>query len=211
MNLNRSRVWLGGLAGGVVWLIWSFLVGHFIIGDARYVAAQNAGLFLKEPRYPFFGPVDCDPVRAGRHRSAFVRLGAPNARRRSGNCVEGWIPRRICRGLPAELRASRLVARRSRVPSGLDAGNVGGLNPGSASRRMALQRLSLASCGGGRLARLSNRLHEHRRPICQHFGDTLHNFGGVIAGADDCVSAQFGGVLQHQVKGFGTGLFAQIG
>jgi hypothetical protein len=55
VNLNRSRVWLGGLAGGVVWLIWSFLVGHFIIGDARYVAAQNAGLFLKEPRYPFLG------------------------------------------------------------------------------------------------------------------------------------------------------------
>jgi hypothetical protein len=46
MNLNRSRVWLGGLAGGVVWLLWSFLSGRFIIGDARYVAAQNAGLFL---------------------------------------------------------------------------------------------------------------------------------------------------------------------
>jgi len=54
MNLNRSRVWLGGLAGGVVWLVWSFLSGRLIIGDARYVAAQNAGLFLKESRYPFF-------------------------------------------------------------------------------------------------------------------------------------------------------------
>jgi hypothetical protein len=54
VNLNRSRVWLGGLAGGVVWLIWSFLVGQLIIGNARYLAAQNAGLFLKESRYPFF-------------------------------------------------------------------------------------------------------------------------------------------------------------
>lgn len=54
MNLNRSRVWLGGLAGGVVWLIWSFLVGQLVIGNARYLAAQNAGLFLKESRYPFF-------------------------------------------------------------------------------------------------------------------------------------------------------------
>src|SRR5579863_9933402 len=54
MSSNRSRIWLGGLAGGVVWLIWSFLVGQLIIGNARYVAAQNAGLFLKEPRYPFF-------------------------------------------------------------------------------------------------------------------------------------------------------------
>ena len=54
MGLNRSRIWLGGVAGGVVWLIWSFLVGQFIIGNARYVAAQNAGLFLKQPRYPLF-------------------------------------------------------------------------------------------------------------------------------------------------------------
>jgi hypothetical protein len=54
MNLNRSRVWLGGLAGGVVWSVWSFLVGQVVIGNARYLAAQNAGLFLKESRYPFF-------------------------------------------------------------------------------------------------------------------------------------------------------------
>jgi hypothetical protein len=54
MNLNRSRVWLGGLAGGVAWSIWSFLVGQVVIGNARYLAAQNAGLFLKESRYPFF-------------------------------------------------------------------------------------------------------------------------------------------------------------
>ena len=54
MHLNRGRVWLGGLAGGVVWTLWSYLVGHFVITDARYVAAQNAGLFLKTPRYPLF-------------------------------------------------------------------------------------------------------------------------------------------------------------
>jgi hypothetical protein len=54
MKLNKSRIWLGGLAGGVVWALWSFLVGHFVITDARYLAAQNAGLFLKTPRYPFF-------------------------------------------------------------------------------------------------------------------------------------------------------------
>jgi hypothetical protein len=54
MTMNRGRVWLGGLAGGVVWIIWSFIVGKFVITDARYAAAQNAGLFLKTPRYPFF-------------------------------------------------------------------------------------------------------------------------------------------------------------
>src|ERR1700680_1508382 len=54
MQLNRGRIWLGGLAGGVVWTLWSFLVGKFVITDARYVAAQNAGFFLKTPRYPLF-------------------------------------------------------------------------------------------------------------------------------------------------------------
>ena len=54
MSLNRGRIWLGGLAGGAVWTLWSYLVGHYVITDARYVAAQNAGHFLKTPRYPFF-------------------------------------------------------------------------------------------------------------------------------------------------------------
>ena len=54
MPLNRGRVWLGGLAGGVVWVVWSFLVGHFVIQDWRYTAMQNAGMFLKTPRYPAF-------------------------------------------------------------------------------------------------------------------------------------------------------------
>lgn len=54
MHLNRSRIWLGGLAGGVVWNAWSFAVNRFVVTDARYLAAQNAGLFLKTPRYPMF-------------------------------------------------------------------------------------------------------------------------------------------------------------
>lgn len=54
MKLNKGRIWLGGLAGGVVWTIWSFLVGHFVITDARYAATENAGHFLKTPRYPLF-------------------------------------------------------------------------------------------------------------------------------------------------------------
>src|ERR1700730_19322319 len=54
MSLNKARIWLGGLAGGVVWVLWSFIVGKFLITDARYAAAQASGLFLKTPRYPFF-------------------------------------------------------------------------------------------------------------------------------------------------------------
>jgi len=54
MAVNRGRVWLGGVAGGVVWVIWGTVVELFIVGDARYKAAQDAGLFLKASRYPFF-------------------------------------------------------------------------------------------------------------------------------------------------------------
>jgi hypothetical protein len=54
MSINKGRVWLGGLAGGVVWSLWSWIINDFAIKNARYVAAQNAGVFLKTPRYPFF-------------------------------------------------------------------------------------------------------------------------------------------------------------
>jgi len=54
MKLNRGRIWLGGLAGGVVWNVWSFVINTYAIQNARYVAAQNAGIFLKMPRYHFF-------------------------------------------------------------------------------------------------------------------------------------------------------------
>lgn len=53
MALNRGRVLLGGLVGGVVWNAWSFFV-YTRVGQANYEAMQKAGLFLKEPRYPAF-------------------------------------------------------------------------------------------------------------------------------------------------------------
>jgi hypothetical protein len=54
MHTNRARVWMGGLAAGVVWNIWSIVINYFVIGNARYTAAQKAGVFLKTPRYPAF-------------------------------------------------------------------------------------------------------------------------------------------------------------
>jgi len=54
MSLNRARIWLGGLAGGVVWAVWSFVINTFFVQNWRYLAAQNAGIFLKTPRYPYF-------------------------------------------------------------------------------------------------------------------------------------------------------------
>jgi hypothetical protein len=52
MKLNATRVWLGGIAGGVVWTAWSFFVGTR--QTPFYEAMQKQGLFLKESRYPFF-------------------------------------------------------------------------------------------------------------------------------------------------------------
>jgi hypothetical protein len=52
MKLNTARVWLGGVAGGVVWTVWGFLIGMKM--NPLYVAAQERGLFLKQSRYSFF-------------------------------------------------------------------------------------------------------------------------------------------------------------
>lgn len=52
MGLNKSRIWLGGVAGGVVWVIWSSILNQVL--SPRYAAVQDAGLFLKQPRYPIF-------------------------------------------------------------------------------------------------------------------------------------------------------------
>ncbi len=52
MKLNRARIWLGGIVGGIVWNVWSFCIGMRL--NPFYMAMQKAGMFLKEPRYPVF-------------------------------------------------------------------------------------------------------------------------------------------------------------
>ena len=52
MKLNQARIWIGGIAGGVVWSAWSFFIG--MRQAPLYDAMQKQGLFLKVPRYPFF-------------------------------------------------------------------------------------------------------------------------------------------------------------
>jgi hypothetical protein len=54
MSINRGRVFLGGLAGSVVWILWHWIVRHLIVGLARYQAAQDSGFVLPSARYPFF-------------------------------------------------------------------------------------------------------------------------------------------------------------
>ncbi|HTR26274.1 MAG TPA: hypothetical protein VMI10_20035 [Terriglobales bacterium] len=52
MKTNTGRVWLGGIAGGVVWNVWSFLIN--MRQAPLYDFIQRQGLFLKQARYPFF-------------------------------------------------------------------------------------------------------------------------------------------------------------
>jgi len=51
--VNRKRVWLGALAGGVVWNVWTVLINMVFLAE-RYEAGRRAGQFLTEPRFPFF-------------------------------------------------------------------------------------------------------------------------------------------------------------
>ncbi len=55
MKPNKTRVLLGGIAGGVVWMAWGFFVGMRVA--PLYEAMQKQGLFLKEPRYSYFTPL----------------------------------------------------------------------------------------------------------------------------------------------------------
>jgi hypothetical protein len=51
--VNKKRVWLGTLVGGVVWTAWSFFVNTVLLAP-RYATAMNDGTILKQARYPFF-------------------------------------------------------------------------------------------------------------------------------------------------------------
>ncbi len=51
--VNKKRVALGVLLGGLAWGVWSMVVNTAVLGS-HYMAAQNSGALLKEPRYPLF-------------------------------------------------------------------------------------------------------------------------------------------------------------
>lgn len=52
-SINQGRVWLGAIVGSIVWFLWSGFI-NFAVLAPRYAEAQQAGLFLKESRYPFY-------------------------------------------------------------------------------------------------------------------------------------------------------------
>jgi hypothetical protein len=52
-TVNKKRVALGVVVGGLAWGIWSMLVNAVIL-SSHYAAAQESGALLKAPRYPLF-------------------------------------------------------------------------------------------------------------------------------------------------------------
>ena len=141
MKFNRTRIWLGGLAGGVIWNAWSFFVYRFITGE-RYLVAQQAGLFLKTPRYPMFVVQWTVMLFVLSIAVAHLRLVAQGLGRWPGNRIESWVYRGIFCRLSGRIRAGDVVRRRPNPALWMDGGNVAGSDSGSAGRRLALQRLA---------------------------------------------------------------------
>lgn len=54
-RINFRRVWIGGIVGWLVWMVWSGITNFFVLMP-RYAHAQEAGQLLKDPRYSFFLP-----------------------------------------------------------------------------------------------------------------------------------------------------------
>jgi len=57
-GVNRRRIWLGALIGGLVFFVWSMIVefgaSYALVGKVRMDIAMNNGWFLKEPRVPIW-------------------------------------------------------------------------------------------------------------------------------------------------------------
>jgi hypothetical protein len=52
-GVNSKRVLIGGVVGGLAWLVWGVAL-NFGVLMSRYAAAAAQGTMLKEPRYPVF-------------------------------------------------------------------------------------------------------------------------------------------------------------
>jgi hypothetical protein len=54
-GVNTNKVWIGGVAGGIVWLVWAMII-NFALLMPMYETAMATGTMLTEEtmRYPFF-------------------------------------------------------------------------------------------------------------------------------------------------------------
>lgn len=117
--INSKRVWIGALAGGVAWTVWSFVIAIVVIGEARYQKAQQAGVFLTEPRYPYFPVVWILSLfvlsYAGAWLYARVRAtegGGP----KTAACVGAWLG--FAAGFPGNFAQSAFLNADRMLPLG---------------------------------------------------------------------------------------------
>lgn len=122
MAVNSRRVLLGALAGGVLWNAWSVCIYLVVLGK-RYAAAQQAGFFLKQPRYPLFAVywIVLLFVLSYLRRRLALRIRSCHARRGPPRCLASWISRRLCLWISRRARRFRLGALHAIHPSLADA------------------------------------------------------------------------------------------
>ncbi len=141
MKLNTARVWLGGIAGGVVWNAWSFFIQTRL--GPFYEPLQKQGLLLKQPRYPFFVGqwivllFVMSILLAYLYAWSRATAGAgPKTALKIGMIV-GFFA-----GMPEQLCASHLVAGSAHVAARMDARTVDRRDPGNGGRGFPVQRVN---------------------------------------------------------------------
>ena len=133
MKLNKTRVWLGGLAGGVVWTAWGFLVGMRLA--PLYEAMQKLRIVPEGTTLsPFHAYLDCADIRDVDSHRASLRVGSRHRRPWTEDGSQNRDDRRILRRRPRQLRASYLVADSAHAAPRMDARPVDRLDPSRVSR-----------------------------------------------------------------------------
>jgi hypothetical protein len=92
--INSKRVWIGAFAGGFAWTIFGLAVMMLVIGPDGYKPAQQAGVFLVEPRYPSFPAVWILSLFAISYAGAwfYARLrGVVGPGPKTAACIGAWL------------------------------------------------------------------------------------------------------------------------
>ena len=102
-----------------MWTVWSFAIGMLIIGEARYIKAQQDGVFLTQPRYPFFMGVWIVALFALSYACAWLYA---HVRRSAGAgpataaCVGAWVG--FAAGFPGNFAQSTWLNADRMLPLG---------------------------------------------------------------------------------------------
>ena len=161
MKRNTARVWLGGIAGGVVWTAWGFFVGlrqaPHLRGDAETrIVPEGTALSA------FHADLDCLDIRDVDSDRASLRVGSRHRRPWTEDGSQNRNDRWILRRGPGQLRASSLVADSAPTTPRMDARPVDRLDLSRRSRRLRIQgvgraRNEITRWSDGRLARPHRR------------------------------------------------------